>query len=86
MPNGRPRPDIKAEAAALCSLRRPGPPELPLPAAAAAAMGHPPPLLRWVLGFLSILLLPLLPLAGSAAGAETRRAREPRQRGRAGGG
>ncbi|KAF4801198.1 hypothetical protein TURU_036634 [Turdus rufiventris] len=37
-------------------------------------MGHPPPLLRWVLGFLSILLLPLLPLAGSAAGAETRRA------------
>lgn len=78
VPNGRPRPDIKAEAAALLSLRRPGPPEPPLPAA--AAMDHPPPLL-WVLGFLSLLLLPLLPLAGSAAGAGTRRAREPGPRG-----
>lgn len=80
VPNGRPRPDIKAAAAALLSLRRPGPPEPPLPAAA-ATMGRPPPPLRRVLVFLSILLPSLLPLAGSAAGAGTRRTREPGPRG-----
>lgn len=81
VPNGRPRPDIKAAAAAPRSLRRPGPPEPPLLAASAAAMGRPPPPLRRALVFLSILLPPLLPPAGSAAGAGTRRAREPGPRG-----
>lgn len=58
-----------------------GPPGAAPPAATAATMGRPPPPLRRVLLFLSILVTSLLPLAGSAAGAGTRRAREPGLRG-----